>query len=343
MKVPTKINCISETRIKKLLLSQQTWSLESLENLFTPLGLDTFLLHRRIVIFVMQIGKLLVVGTARNCSATLNENVRRILMATRDFGEVSFFLVESDSTDDTNAILSKLEREIPNFTYISMGNLDFLIPDRIDRIRYCRNKYIEFLNKRQDSYQNFDYVLVVDLDKVNSKLSRKAIISCFSTSQNWDACFANQKFGYYDLYALRAPGWIDHDIFKELRTAFSQIEISKGKSLKLKIFFQRDKMRKIHIYKHMRRIPVKHSWINVKSAFGGAGIYRAEVLSTVDYAALNTKEKVCEHVDLNMKLHNQGRKLFINPAFINSNFNEYNLNRIGLVRYLRALKSYIAR
>lgn len=291
----------------------------------------------------MLLGKLLVVGTTRNCGATLEKNVNRIVQACKDFDEVSFYLVESDSEDNTRAVLSKLESEYANFKYISMGKLEVLIPERVERIRFCRNKYIEFLKERQNSPERFDFVLVADLDKVNSKLSRKSVVSCFANKLNWDACFANQSFGYYDLYALRAPGWINHDIFKELRTAFSLINTTDAKWTNLVEYFQRDRLRKVHIYENMRRIPSHHSWIKVQSAFGGAAIYRADVLSSTDYSSINLNNEICEHVDLNMKLHKQGMNLFINPQFINSNFNEYNLNRITLIRYLRALKSYIAR
>lgn len=293
--------------------------------------------------FVMLSGKLLVVGTTRNCGTTLEKNINRILQACRDFDEVSFYVVESDSKDNTKEVLSKLERKIPNFKYISMGTLEVLIPDRIERIRFCRNKYIEFLKERQNTPERFDLVMVVDLDNVISKLSRRSVASCFTTNLNWDACFANQSFGYYDLYALRAPGWIDHDIFEELRAAFSRIETNNGKWSKLVGYFLRDRLRKIYLYKNMRRIPHHHTWIKVQSAFGGAAIYRADTLSSTDYSAISFNDKVCEHVDLNMKLHNKGKNLFINPQFINSSFNAYNLNRITAVRYLRAIKSYIAR
>jgi hypothetical protein len=293
--------------------------------------------------FAMLLGKLLVVGTTRNCGATLEKNVNRILQACKDFDEVSFYVVESDSEDDTKVILSKLESKFPNFKYISMGTLEVLIPDRVERIRFCRNKYIEFLKKRQNTPERFDFVLVADLDNVNSKLSRKSVVSCFTTNLNWDACFANQSFGYYDLYALRAPEWINHDIFKELRAAFSQIHTNDGKWWRLVGYFQRDRLRKVHIYQNMRKIPSQHSWIKVQSAFGGAAIYRADILSSTDYSAINLNNQICEHVDLNIKLYHKGKSLFINPQFINSSFNEYNLNRVTLIRYLRALKSYMAK
>ena len=291
----------------------------------------------------MPLGKLLVVGTTRNCGKTLEKNINQILQACRDFDEVSFYVVESDSEDNTKAVLSRLERKFPNFKYISMGTLQDSIPDRVERIRFCRNKYIDYLKERQNSGERYDFVLVVDLDRVNSKLSKKAVNSCFSTNQVWDACFANQRFGYYDLYALRSPDWVDHDIFKELRASLSHIQPKTGNFSKLRSYFQQDKIRKIHIYKNMKRIPPKHSWIKVKSAFGGAAFYRADILSSTDYSAMNSNNEICEHVDLNIKLYNKGMNLFINPKFINSRFNEYNLNRITLIRYMRALKSYMAK
>jgi hypothetical protein len=286
-----------------------------------------------------MLGKLLVVGTTRDCEATLEKNVNRIARACRDFEEVSFYVVESDSKDATKDILFKLHKKIPNFNYTSLGFLDYLIPERVDRIRFCRNNYIDYLKNRQNSTERCDFVLVVDLDRVNSKLSRRAVISCFSTNEHWDACFANQSFGYYDLYALRAENWITYDIFKELRSAFSKIPATDGKWPKVRSYFIEDRLRKNIIYNNMRRIPSNHSWIKVRSAFGGAAIYRADVLSEADYSAIDTADKICEHVDLNLKLYNLGKNLWIVPSFINCRFNAYNLNRIKLVRFLRALKN----
>jgi hypothetical protein len=287
----------------------------------------------------MLLGKLLVVGTARDCEATLEKNVNRIARACRDFEEVSFYIVESDSKDATKEILFKLHKKIPNFNYTSLGFLDDLIPERVDRIRFCRNKYIHFLKNRQNSTERCDFVLVVDLDRVNSKFSRRSVISCFSTNQCWDACFANQRFGYYDLYALRAENWITYDIFKELRSALSKVPVTNRKWSKVRRYFIEDRLRKEIIYNNMRRIPSNHSWIKVQSAFGGAAIYRADVLSKADYTAIDTGDKICEHVDLNLKLHNLGKDLWINPSFINCRFNTYNLNRLKVVRFLRALKN----
>jgi hypothetical protein len=287
-----------------------------------------------------MLGSLLIVGTIRNVEKVLETELLRIEKATKGFRQVSYFLVESDSHDRTASILESHSLSDTKFKYVTMGNLSGLIPNRVERIRYCRNTYVEYIRSLKGTNEFPDYVFVVDLDGMNSNLTIRSIESCFERS-NWDACFANQTFGFYDLYALDADDWLQEDIFELLHREISHVKFKSKKSWGLVKYLREDKIRRKVLYKRMRRISKRNDWIKVNSAFGGAGIYKASIFLNYDYSKVNEASGSCEHKDLNYKITRNGGSIYINPAFINTHFNTYNLNKIRVVRYLRKIKSTI--
>jgi len=62
---------------------------------------------------------LLIVGIARNCEKDLQGDVKRLLEALKCRGKLSWFLVESDSSDKTFEVLASLESELPDFRFRS--------------------------------------------------------------------------------------------------------------------------------------------------------------------------------------------------------------------------------
>jgi hypothetical protein len=90
----------------------------------------------------------------------------------------------------------------------------------------------------------------------------------------------------------------------------------------------------------MRVIPKKTDWINVDSAFGGLGIYKSKWFLKYDYSKiLNDVTQYSEHIDFHLKCREEGANFYIVPIMINSNWNEYNINRFFIIRQLR---QYIA-
>jgi hypothetical protein len=248
------------------------------------------------------------------------------LKSLEHFGTTEVFLVESDSSDSTVKILEKL-KTYKKIDYVSFGDLRNQIPNRIDRIRYCRNKYVEKI--RSDSTQ-YDYIVVADLDGVNKCVSWKTFSSIFKDSRDWSMCGANQKFGYYDIYALRADNWCETDYQTELQLQLQQEKLN---------YLKRDSIRRRIIYTRMRKISKKSEWINVQSAFGGLAIYKSEVFNKFDYSATNSELSLeCEHVTLHRKMHEDGMKMYICPSMINAFFNEYNVNRFAIVRFSKYVR-----
>jgi glycosyltransferase involved in cell wall biosynthesis len=286
----------------------------------------------------MSARKVLLVGTVSNVSSILEIELNRVLNALQYFSEIDIYLVESDSTDSTLQILRSLSRKMSNFSFVTLGKLSPYIPNRIERLRYCRNTYVEHI-RGQYSKENLEYVIVADLDGMNSKLNEVAVASCFQVEVNWDACFANQLGGYSDIYALRCKDWQDGDCFVELHDktkAFLGGHNSDSIFKSLMVFLHKNKIRNSVIYSKMRKIPKSFPPVKVDSAFGGFAIYKSSIFFDYDY---NPREKggalVSEHVDLHLKISDSN--LYINPALVNAYWNTYNVNRFGLIRFARVL------
>ena len=282
---------------------------------------------------------ILLVGTVSNVEKNLKYDLVKVLNALSGFREISVFLVESDSTDQTSKLLSNFASQIPNFSFLTLGNLKPSIPDRIDRIRFCRNQYISYIRKIPNSKLP-KYIAVADLDGMNKALSKKARVSCFNRN-DWDVVLSNQKFGYYDIFALRHKKWQPNDCFTELEELKRKILLRNSNKpnliSKIKLNLAYDRARNKAIYSKMIRIRKNSPWIQVNSGFGGFAIYKSQLFLQHDYSANSALTKESEHVALHNKIVSSGGKIFINPALINSNFNTYNINRIFIIREIRRL------
>ena len=278
--------------------------------------------------------KILIVGTVRNVEKTIIREINKCIKAFIGFKTLDFFLVESDSNDDTVKTLSLLEKQVLNFKFISLGKISTDIPDQYDRIRHCRNKYIEYIRSIYDSKLP-DYIAVLDLDGMNNALSEKSVRSCF-LRDDWDAVLSNQTFGYYDILALRHSIWQKNDWREEFALKKRRYihSVRKDPIRNFVLLFKIDKLKNEIVYSKMKRISKNSPWIQVESGFGGAAIYKPEVFLKHDYTKeFETIET--DHVSLHRKLVRGGGRIFINPGFINSHFNTYNINRYFLVRFLR--------
>lgn len=281
----------------------------------------------------------LLVGTVSNVEKSLQYDLIKVLNALSNFKEISVFLVESDSSDQTSKLLSNFASQIPNFSFLSLGNLKSTIPDRIDRIRYCRNQYVSHIRNIPSSEFPI-YIAVADLDGMNKALSKKALASCFKKN-DWDVVLSNQKFGYYDVFALRHKEWQPNDCFTELEELKRKIPLKNSNETnligKIKLNWAYDRARNKAIYSKMIRIRRNSPWIQVNSGFGGFAIYKSQLFLQHDYHTNRVLTKESEHVALHSKIVSSGGKIFINPALINSNFNTYNINRILIIREIRRL------
>jgi len=268
--------------------------------------------------------EVVILGLCRNVSKELENDVLSLLSSFQDFLKIHFRLVESDSSDSTLQVLEKLKNFIPNFDYVSLGNLQEEIPERVARICHCRNVCLSFLSE-DPTLANCDYVVVSDLDGVNTLLTRLAVISCW-TRNDWDACMANQAAPYYDIYALRHSGWSPNDCWhyeNELRSEGMNPLSARQKA----------------IYSRMITISPDSDWIPVDSAFGGLAIYKRDLFDNVEYSfTLSNGDHVCEHVMLHQQMKANGARLYINPSLINLGWNAHNESTKLKKRFNRIIK-----
>lgn len=278
----------------------------------------------------------LIVGLTRDSENYLRNEINHFYDIFSNFGEVSFHFVESDSRDQTVSLLNSLSENSINLTFQSLGHLETRIEIRTERLRYCRNAYVKWI---REANINFDFIVVADFDRMNQRLSKTAVKSSLLKSSFWNACFPNQLFGYYDLYALRCQGWIERDFLPDLRAEISQLEPKIGHTFVsgIKRYFREDAIRRELLYRNMKVLPPWRPLIPVESAFGALGIYKQSCFETSDYGSIEDKQSECEHVIFHRKLIATGASLVINPRMINSWVNPYNLNKLFLTRLARKI------
>jgi hypothetical protein len=222
--------------------------------------------------------------------------------------------------------LKELKSVYTNLDFVTLGNLEQKIPNRIERISYCRNQYLEAL--KTEKYSTVEYLVVSDLDGVNSLLNSSAVESCW-IRDDWAAVTANQSAPYYDIYALRHPTWSPNDCWEFERQLRQQ-----GKDL--------DSAREIAVYSRQIVIRIDDKWIEVGSAFGGLGIYKVKFLKDCLYSPTNQSGSVvCEHVALSQQIQANGGNIYINPRLINSAWNPHNMPNRPTRRLKRKIKILI--
>jgi hypothetical protein len=246
---------------------------------------------------------LLILGLAHNVAGNIEKDIKALELATSGFASTQFYILESDSDDLTVSTLEQLQKEVKNFQYVSLGNLKPEIPNRIDRISFCRNA---LMSKVRSIANEMNYVLVADLDGVNRNISREAIESCWSRD-DWSVCAANQSQHYYDIYALRHKKLSPSDCWHEY------LNLRKSGLHPMRA-------RNIAVYSRQIHIPKDSPWIEVDSAFGGLAVYNASLYFNSSYSSRNSDDlQICEHVALHEQIRNSGGRIFINPQMINSN------------------------
>jgi hypothetical protein len=270
--------------------------------------------------------RILITGIIRNGEKTLSQEVRSLQNAFRIFKDVSFFFVESDSSDKTLNVLADLANRLPKFEYMSLGKLQDAIPERIERIVYCRNTYLDFVYRNST---DFDYIVVADLDGVNTLLSPTKVLTCWDRT-DWDVCTANQTGPYYDVYALRVKGWVESDCWYEARTLYSN-----GMN-PLKAWTKSIREKQI-------LIPECSEWIEADSAFGGLAIYSINAFLAGRYQYVkNLGTVVSEHVPFHQAIRSAGFRIYINPSLTNFRFNVHNDFSRPSKRFKFALKYLVS-
>jgi hypothetical protein len=262
---------------------------------------------------------ILVTGIARDVAKILPRELSRIEKKLKKIFElVTFLVIESDSKDNTTKVLNDIKNGRNNFDYKSLGKIESILPNRIQRLAFCRNVYVKEIRENK-LYEDIDFVAIVDFDIKNNRLRLNELKKLIS-EHSWSAIFANQTGLYYDIYALRKKGWVENDCFTEYRKFSMSMSSQDAKELA--------------IWSKMRKIRRNSPLIPVDSAFGGLGIYRKNVFMKFDYSLSPEQLHESEHVSLHKKITDSNGLLFINPNMTNFSWGAYSLSRFKFFRML---------
>lgn len=272
--------------------------------------------------------KILVTGIARDCGKKIGQDIDRIALCLTRFQEIHWLVVESDSADDTVEILQEHEQSLKNFRYLSLGTLRKKYPKRTERTSFCRNVYLSEVQENE-IYNDIDFVLVVDLDGINTKITEEGILSCWD-ADDWGGCAANQAGPYYDVWALRHEVWCPGDCWHEYYFLRNY-----GLGIARALYSA--------VYSKMITIPSDQPMFEVDSAFGGAAIYKREALMNARYVGVDEEGKeVCDHVALSEDIRNDGFRIFLNPKFVNSGLTFHSRRSIQIWTCLKLYFAAIA-
>ena len=261
----------------------------------------------------------LLCGLVRNCESTIEQDLLRLRRAFSGLGKLQFVLVESDSSDNTVEKASLLASVSGDIELITLGKLTERFPDRVERLTFCRNRYLERLLELQESH----FLVVADMDNVNSMLGTEPLDRKIFEG-NFSALFANQDGPYYDLYALRHELWCPSNVFEE-RSQLMEFGLSEREA------------GVVSVVSKMIKIPRDSPPIPVRSAFGGLAIYRvSDIPKDARYSAIGKNgRQVCEHVPFNEAIADSGGTLFILPSLINAKTTEHTRGVSGVRMLIR--------
>jgi hypothetical protein len=282
--------------------------------------------HKKIVNdLALREKPVLVVGIVKDIEKSLKKDLKNISKALSFFKDVHWYLVESDSGDNSKQTLLDVKNANKNFKFESFENLNKDSSFRTESLAIGRNKYLTYIREHVDPIE-YPYVVIADFNLLNKKLSIESVLSAWSRT-DWDVVTANQSARYYDIWALRHPLWSPNDCWEQHKFLKKYIKIP-------------EIVNSYALRSRMIKIPKDANWIEVDSAFGGFAIYKSKILlNDVHYQGKNSAgNMICEHVAFNLKIKELGGRIFINPNLINAHYTDHSSRMtlfFTLIRFFR--------
>ena len=265
--------------------------------------------------------KLVIGSTIKNVEKDIPNFFKLITKISSMYSDYYIILVESDSTDNTLLTAKKfMEGKKGKVIKVNTNNYNH----RTERIALCRNEIIHTI-KKDIILREFDHLILLDADNINSLLTPKKILNALIDAPvDWLGIFPNQHFFYYDLWELRISEYFDYDCFQK----FKELSINKNvKNTYKDIIFNN-----FFIIKKF-----KSRFIQVKSAFGGMGIYKLKLVLDSKYNGNNGKNS--EHVWFHNMITSQNKK----KLYIDKNLkNSLGLNEHTIKGFLYKTSNYFA-
>jgi hypothetical protein len=257
----------------------------------------------------------------RNCESALPgvlDNIGRMAAA---YSAAAFVFLENDSTDRSREIVQSWCSAVPEARLLNFDGLARCSPIRTVRLALLRNRYLSILRR---DYADFDHLVVVDCDAVNAgpmdpDRFRRAV-EFLESDAGHAGVFAGQDGRYYDIWALRHAELCPGDVWEEEFDLIAARRIAR-----VEAFNQT-------VRKRILVLPAGAPALEVRSAFGGLGIYKVGHIRNSGQRYIGHKLKrvvfdgefkealwqTCEHVAFNREICDRGGRLFVLPYFINS-------------------------
>jgi len=253
--------------------------------------------------------KIIILGLVRNLENSLYDNVVSISMISKYCSNISFFLYENDSIDNTVNVLKKCKLEIKNFNYLSdtlnlrsfghqtlESKLELKSTERTLSLAKHRNVCLSYV---RDNSNKFDFVIVMDMDF--EKFSLDGILNSFGWfSENYADALVGTSLQFKNLFSSEQKNLWNYDCWAYRGSWWEDLQ-------KYSNNYGYDPM----LWFGFWQLPIGSKPIQVNSAFGGIGIYKTQHYINVEYEGYD-----CEHVCLHKNLKNKypDYKLCINPS-----------------------------
>ncbi|CAF0928145.1 unnamed protein product [Adineta steineri] len=247
------------------------------------------------ILHQLQSLRLIIISCVRNVASKIDKYQKHIEPILDLFHPSSRILIfESDSNDKTVEKLYQWSRA-QVYTY---GTLLKKYPDTTKRLAYCRNILLDKAHSLKA-----DYILVTDIDIFSTTVS--SFLSNFQYNINdWSVMTVSSSGLYHDIWALRtlSNSVMNYDVWNRIEN----LEKPKHNYCKQSLI-------KSIIGIHQKHIPIERGLIEVRSAFGGGGLYRANSTYQCKY---NSRSSTCEHVPFHLCIRDMNdARIFINSQF----------------------------
>lgn len=250
-----------------------------------------------------------ILGICRNVGKDLYENIISIDHIRKYCKNLSYFIYENDSTDNTVYVLKNLKDIISNFQYQSENlqlhwfshahTKNLKSQERTSNLARHRNVCLDFA---QQNYPDSDFTIIMDLDF--NQFNLNGILNSFGWfAENYTDAMVGNSFEIKKIFAdsIKESKW-NYDCWAYRGTWWEDLQ-------KYYNHYDHDPMMWFGLWQP----PIGSPPIKVNSAFGGIGIYKSSILSTARYDGYD-----CEHVCLHKELYTKNNtfRLYLNPSQI---------------------------
>lgn len=243
------------------------------------------------------------IGAARDCARWLPDVLDNLARLARLYDRVAFVFAVSDATDATARLLRDWMGTAREGKVVELGDLAGRLPRRTERIAFARNVCLGEV--RGSAFARYRHLVVADMDDV---LAAPLDVDSYVRASQWldeasdrAAVFASAWPRYYDIWALRHPDWSPHDCWHRIweRPARESFEAAKFRE----------------VFARQIALPREMQPVEVRSAFGGLGLYRISHALHSTYVGLDAQgREVSEHVAFNEAIAGAGGRLFVFPG-----------------------------